>query len=31
MYEKTGCGLISDVDYVAAPLVPAMDPDSGTP
>lgn len=31
MYEKSWLRLISDVDYVPAPLVPTMDPDSGTP
>ncbi|WP_412485727.1 SpoIIE family protein phosphatase [Mycolicibacterium frederiksbergense] len=31
MYEKNWLRLISDVDYTPAPLVPAMDPDSGTP
>ncbi|MGU3650062.1 SpoIIE family protein phosphatase [Mycolicibacterium sp. A43C] len=31
MYEKSWLRLISDVDYAPAPLVPAMDPDSGTP
>lgn len=31
MYEKNWLRLISDVDYTPAPLVPAMDPTSGTP
>ncbi|QVI30462.1 SpoIIE family protein phosphatase [Mycolicibacterium neoaurum] len=31
MYEKSWLRLISDVDYTPAPLVPPMDPDSGTP
>ncbi|MEX7472462.1 SpoIIE family protein phosphatase [Mycobacterium adipatum] len=31
MYEKNWLRLISDVDYVPAPLVPAVDPDVGTP
>ncbi|MCV7254987.1 SpoIIE family protein phosphatase [Mycobacterium hackensackense] len=31
MYEKNWLRLISDVDYTPAPLVPAIDPDSGTP
>lgn len=31
MYEKSWLRLISDVDYTPAPLVPAMNPDSGTP
>ena len=31
MYEKSWLRLISDVDYTPAPLVPAADPDSGTP
>lgn len=31
MYEKSWLRLISDVDYTPAPLVPTMDPASGTP
>lgn len=31
MYEKSWLRLISDVGYTPAPLVPALDPDSGTP
>ncbi|MDO3398888.1 SpoIIE family protein phosphatase [Mycolicibacterium neoaurum] len=31
MYEKSWLRLISDVDYTPAPLVPPMNPDSGTP
>jgi hypothetical protein len=31
MYEKSWLRLISDVDYTPAPLVPAMDPATGTP
>ncbi|ORV00468.1 SpoIIE family protein phosphatase [Mycolicibacterium canariasense] len=31
MYEKNWLRLISDVSYTPAPLVPALDPDSGTP
>ncbi|MGW0160648.1 SpoIIE family protein phosphatase [Mycobacterium sp. NPDC003323] len=31
MYEKNWLRLISDVSYTAAPLVPAMNPDSGSP
>ncbi|MDX1874063.1 SpoIIE family protein phosphatase [Mycolicibacterium sp. 120266] len=31
MYEKSWLRLISDVSYTPAPLVPALDPDSGTP
>ena len=31
LYEKNWIRLISDVDYTPAPLVPAIDPASGTP
>lgn len=31
LYEKNWIRLISDVDYTPAPLVPAVDPASGTP
>ena len=31
LYEKNWLRLISDVDYTPAPLVPAIDPGSGTP
>jgi two-component system, chemotaxis family, sensor kinase Cph1 len=31
LYEKNWIRLISDVDYTSAPLVPAVDPTSGTP
>ncbi|MGU3503031.1 SpoIIE family protein phosphatase [Mycobacterium sp. C31M] len=31
MYEKNWLRLISDVDYIPAPLLPAQDPDSGEP
>ncbi|MCV7227030.1 SpoIIE family protein phosphatase [Mycolicibacterium komossense] len=31
LYEKNWIRLISDVDYTPAPLVPAIDPDSGAP
>ena len=31
LYEKNWIRLISDVDYTPAPLVPAVDPTSGTP
>ncbi|SPM36520.1 Bacteriophytochrome (light-regulated signal transduction histidine kinase), partial [Mycobacterium rhizamassiliense] len=31
LYEKNWIRLISDVDYTPAPLVPSVDPESGTP
>ncbi len=31
LYEKNRLRLISDVDYTPAPLVPAIDPETGTP
>lgn len=31
LYEKNWLRLIDDVDYTPAPLVPTIDPDSGTP